>query len=58
LIPEEILLLESDATAENAATQPSIDAIAHKVAELRGIDFELLAVKLEENATRFLSTNA
>ena len=58
LIPGEILLLESDATAENAATQPSIDAIAHKVAELRGIDFELLAVKLEENATRFLSTNA
>jgi hypothetical protein len=50
-----MILVESDATAENADGQPSVADIARKTAELRGVDFESFASCLEDNAARFVS---
>lgn len=54
-IPGRMILVESDATAENADGQPSVADIARKTAELRGVDFESFASCLEDNAARFVS---
>lgn len=53
-IPLEMLLVESDATAENAAEVPPVAAVAAKLAELHGITLDALAVALEKNVARFL----
>ena len=53
-IPLDMLLVESDATPENAAEAPSVAEVAAKLAELRGIPLDALAAALEENASRFL----
>ncbi|MCR5414365.1 MAG: TatD family hydrolase [Kiritimatiellae bacterium] len=52
-IPAGRILVESDATAENAQTVAKVDEIAGKLAEIRGVPFEELEKTLEENATRF-----
>ena len=52
-IPDKMILVESDATAENADEQPSVVEIAHKTAELRGMDFESFAALVENNAARY-----
>ena len=53
-IPPERLLVETDCTAETAAATPSVEAVAAKLAEVRGEPPESLAARLEENAERFL----
>ena len=53
-IPRDRLLVESDCTAENAAECPSADAVAAKLAEVRGEALEELLASIEENADRFL----
>lgn len=53
-IPLEMLLVESDATAENSAEVPPVAAVAAKLAELHGITLDALAVALEKNVARFL----
>lgn len=54
-IPDKMILVESDATAENAHEQPSVADIARKTAELRGMDFESFAALVENNAARYVS---
>jgi len=54
-VPEEMLLVESDATAENASKTPPVGEVVAKLAEVRGVSAEGLAPKLELNAARFLS---
>ena len=53
-IPLEMLLVESDATAENTAEVPPVAEVAAKLAELRGVPLDALATALEVNVTRFL----
>ena len=53
-IPQDRLLVESDCTPENAADCPSADAVAAKLAEVRGEPLEELLARLDENADRFL----
>jgi len=53
-IPPDRLLVESDCTAENAAECPSVEAVAAKLAEVRGEPPGALFARLEENADRFL----
>ena len=53
-IPEDRLLVESDATAENDAEVPSVREIAAKLADLRGLTAEALEKVLERNAEAFL----
>lgn len=57
-IPEDRLLVESDATAENDGEIPSVREIAAKLAELRGLSAEALAAVLEDNLARFLGAAA
>ncbi|MGN0854248.1 MAG: TatD family hydrolase [Kiritimatiellia bacterium] len=57
-IPLERLLVESDATAENAAEVPSVEEIAAKLAELRGLTYEELEQILERNLEDFLGRAA
>lgn len=52
-IPAPMILVESDATAANAAEQPSVVDIARKTAELRAEEFNEFAGLLEANASRF-----
>ena len=52
-VPRERLLVESDATAENAADAPSVEPIAAQLTALRGEDPSALAAQLEANADRF-----
>ena len=53
-IPEDMILVESDATAANAAEVPSVRDVAAKLAALRGLSADALETLLEENAARFL----
>ena len=53
-IPSDRLLVESDCTAENAAECPTVEAVAAKLAEVRGEPPDALFAHLEENADRFL----
>ena len=53
-IPLDRLLVETDATAENAADVPSVETIAAKVAELRGISASELSRQLDANADAFI----
>lgn len=53
-IPNEMILVESDATEDNVALQPSVIDIARKTAELRGMDFGAFAELVKANAFRFL----
>ena len=54
-IPADRLLVESDATAANAAEVPSVRGVAAKLAALRGLPADALETLLEENAARFSS---
>ena len=56
-IPLERLLLETDRTSENAATCPSVAAVAAKVAELRGLSLDELELLTDQNATAFQQTS-
>ncbi len=56
-IPLEMLLVESDATAETATQIPPIEAIAMKVAVLRGLPFPAFVQQVEQNATAFAKYN-
>ena len=53
-IPQDRLLVESDCTPENAADCPPADAVAAKLAEVRGEPLEELVARLDDNADRFL----
>lgn len=53
-IPLDRLLVESDCMAENAAECPTVEAVAAKLAEVRGEPPDALFAHLEENADRFL----
>ena len=55
-IPADRLLVESDATADNAASLPSVAEVARKLAELRSVPLDALAAQLEDNASRFSQT--
>ena len=52
-IPLDRLLVETDRTPENAATCPSVVAVAAKVAELRGLPPGELEKLTDANAARF-----
>lgn len=52
-LPREIILVESDATADNAEDVPQIEEIARKAAEIRGEDFSSFKESIEANAMRF-----
>ena len=54
LIPESMLLAESDATGENAAELPPVSEIVAKIAEIRGTSAALLEELMGQNAARFL----
>lgn len=54
-IPLDRLLVESDATAGNAAEVPPVEAIAERLAALRGMAADALAAAIEANADRFAS---
>ena len=54
-IPFDRLLVETDRTAESAASAPPIGAIAAKVAELRGVELSTLERELDGNADRFIN---
>lgn len=54
-IPLERIVLESDATAHSAGTAPSIEQLAIRLAELRGLSLSLTASAVERNCERFLS---
>lgn len=53
-IPDDRILVESDATAENAASTPRVGEVAAKLASLRGITLDALAHITDANADRFL----
>ena len=53
-IPADRLLVESDRTAENAATVPSVEEIASKLSFIRNVPLPKLVSVLESNADRFL----
>ena len=53
-IPLDRLLVESDCTPGNVAECPSVDAVAAKLAEVRGEPLDELSAHIEENANRFL----
>lgn len=55
-IPLDRILVESDATKENAAEAPSVKEIAAKLAELRGEDPAVLNAAIEANADRFVES--
>lgn len=55
-LPQDRLLVESDATAETAVTAPRVEEIAAKLAELRSEDPAALNAALEANATRFVES--
>lgn len=52
-IPTHMLLVETDRTSQSPEDLPSVDSIAAKLAELRGVAFDGLSAVLEENASRF-----
>ena len=52
-IPDRLLVLETDRTAENAPECPPLRAIAEKTAELRGIPLAALETLTDANAARF-----
>ena len=52
-IPTHMLLVETDRTDQSPEDLPSVDSIAAKLAELRGVAFDGLSAVLEENASRF-----
>ena len=52
-IPADRLLVETDRTPENAATCPSVAAVAAKVAELRGVALPEFEKLTDANAARF-----
>lgn len=54
-IPQDRILVESDATAENAAEAPSAEAVAEFLADLRGAPRDEFFAILDGNASRFLS---
>lgn len=56
-IPGDMLLVETDRTRENAAKTPPVEAVAAKVAELRGVSADAAETLLEANAGRFIMSN-
>lgn len=54
-IPNNMLLIETDRTRDNAAVTPSIHAVAERLAKIRGISLEKLTAVLERNADRFIA---
>ena len=53
-IPDDRILVESDATAENAAEVPSAESVADFLAGLRGVPRPDFLALLDANATRFI----
>ncbi len=53
-IPADRILVESDATAENAAEVPSAESVAEFLADLRGVPRAEFFALLDANASRFL----
>ena len=53
-IPDDRILVESDATAENAAEVPSAESVAEFLADLRGVPRADFSAILDANASRFL----
>ena len=53
-IPNNLLLIETDRTPENAAVTPSIHDVAAKLAKMRGISMDSLCAILDRNAGRFV----
>ena len=53
-IPEDRLLVESDATADTADSLPPLAAVVAKLAGLRGLSLAACTALLEANARRFL----
>ena len=54
-LPADRLLVETDCVPESAAATPEVEAVATKIAEVRGERMESLATRLEENADRFIA---
>ena len=52
-IPADRVLVESDATADNAAETPSAEAVAEFLADLRGVPRPDFFALLDDNAARF-----
>ncbi len=53
-IPSEMLLLETDATAETQATLPPLTVIVEKIAALRNTPSDVLAAQIECNTNRYI----
>ena len=53
-VPDSMLLVETDRTAETAASVPPVRAVAEKLAALRGVALDALEAVLEANVSRFL----
>ena len=54
-IPQDRILVESDATADNAAEAPSAEAVAEFLAGIRGVPRDEFFAILDSNSMRFLS---
>lgn len=52
-VPAKMLLVESDATEENAAETATVDEVAAKLAEIRSVPIEELTAVLEANAQNY-----
>jgi len=55
-IPDDRLLLETDRTEANAATCPTVNEVAAKVAELRGMSLAAVEALIDANADRFMAS--
>lgn len=54
-LPADRLLVETDCVPETAASAPTVEEVASKLAEVRGERMESLAARLEENADCFVA---
>lgn len=53
-VPPDRLLVESDRDADSSKSIPPVEAVAAKLAELRGMSLDDFATLLERNADRFI----
>lgn len=56
-VPDELILVETDRTIENAAECPPVSAILDKLSELRDQPFDALERLTDANASRFWGVN-
>ena len=54
-LPEDIILVETDATIENAASRPHLRDIVKALSDVRGVSLDAMSAILERNADRMFA---